>query len=163
EESQRLRWLRPALLFGCFLGMMLSAPLWRNARDYPLLPIMSGFPIVPGPWDGTLFWTALLCLPAGLRWFRPASIAFLCILFFLPLEDTNRAQPWLYIYAVLLALSLAPLPAALAAGRVILSAVYVWAGVQKLNPLFFHEVAPFFLGAFSWVPTLLLPVVKLGL
>ena len=50
----------------------------------------------------------------------------------------------MYLYWVMLLLNLLPEPVALAACRVALSLVYLWAGIQKLNGTFFRAIPPWF-------------------
>jgi hypothetical protein len=58
--------------------------------------------------------------------------------------DLNRGQPWVYMYWVMLLLNLLPDRIALAGCRVVLSLVYLWAGIQKLNPIFFKAIPTWF-------------------
>src|SRR5262249_9636890 len=96
--------------------------------------------------------------------YRPAIITFLISSFFAWCEDQNRGQPWLYMYWVLLLLSLFPAPSWLAGCRLAISVVYVWSGIQKLNARFF-EVAPgwFVAPAESWhLPQFVVAMLRLG-
>jgi len=147
----RTAWLRAVLLIACLLGMALSAPLWCSDRLFPLLPIASWFPSLPAPWDKWLFGATLASLVAALWWYRPAVAVFLAATLFLYLGDQNRGQPWFYLYWVMLLLSVMPEPAGLSGCRLILTAVYLWGGVLKLNGRFFNEVPGWFVGpAAGW-------------
>jgi len=145
----RTAWLRAVLLSACFFGMTLSAPLWWSDRTFPLLPIASWFPILPAPWDKWLFVATLASLVAALWWYRSAVTIFLAVTFFLYFSDQNRGQPWFYLYWVMLLLSLMPAQAGLAGCRLILTAVYLWGGIQKLNGRFFNEVPTWFVSPAS--------------
>src|SRR5438552_1973535 len=149
DPAARLKWLQWVLLIACLVTMSLSAPLWLNARTYPILPISERFPVAGRPWDRLFFGGALLFVALALWKYRWGVAGFLLITLFMALEDQNRWQPWFYLYWTMLLLTLLPAPAALAAGRLALSAVYFWAGVYKCNAKFHDEVVPFFLGAVS--------------
>ncbi len=147
----RTAWLRAVLLSACLLGMTLSAPLWCNDRLFPILPIASWFPILPAPWDKWLFGATLASLVAALWWYRPAVAFFLAVTLFLYFGDQNRGQPWFYLYWVLLLLSVMPEAAGIGGCRLILTAVYLWSGVLKLNGRFFNEVPAWFVSpAAGW-------------
>ena len=47
----RTAWFRGILLLGLGLMLVASAPVWTNARAFPLLPIFPGFP----RWFQTLY------------------------------------------------------------------------------------------------------------
>ena len=151
----RTAWLRAVLLSACFLGMVLSAPLWWNDRLFPLLPIASWIPNLPAPWDKCIFGATLASLVVALWCYRPAVVFFLAATLFLYFGDQNRGQPWFYLYWVMLLLSLMPEPAGVSGCRLLLTAVYLWGGIQKLNGRFFNEVPPWFVSpAAGWgVPT----------
>jgi len=152
-----MRW---TLLGGCLVGMLVSIPLWLTHRDYPLLPWIAGFPTLPSPWDKAFFGALLLSLLLAFRFFRSAVLFFLAGTLFSFLGDQNRGQPWMYLYWVMLLLALQPAPAALASCRAALSGVYVWSGIQKLNPAFQEVVAPWFISpASDWLtPAWLAPL-----
>ena len=151
--APRLAWLRVTLLAACFLTLLASAPLWTNARPYPTLPIAAGFPVPSQPWDLIAFAGVLACLLLSGWFYRAGVISFLLGSLFLALGDQSRWQPWFYMYWTMLALSLAPDRTASAACRFVVSATYVWGGIQKLNPGFFQLVAPWFVKpAAAWLP-----------
>lgn len=137
-------WTRRVLLAGTFFGMLASYRLWLTNRRFPLVSIVEGFPVLEPPWDA-VFFGLLLALLAAALWFPRWAIAiFLGGAFVLVLADQTRLQPWFYLYAVMLVLTTFPDRVALAANRIVLSAVYVWSGLQKLNSSFFEEVVPWF-------------------
>src|SRR6185369_3168615 len=140
NPAARLKWLCRLLLGACLVTLSLSAPLWLNARAYPVLPIAEGFPVVGHGWDRCVFGVTLLCLVLAFWKYRPGVAGFLLCSLFLVLQDQNRCQPWFYLYWVMLLLTLLPPPAALAGTRLAVSAVYFWAGIYKCNPQFHAEV-----------------------
>jgi len=125
------------LLSACFFGMIASMPLWLDAHDFPLVPIMNGFPILPVPWDKLFFGAMLLALLGAVFRYEASVKFFLAASLFAFCEDQNRGQPWFYLYWAMLLFTLLPAPAAIAAGRCALSAVYIWSGIQKCNARFF--------------------------
>ena len=139
--DRRTVWLRATLLSACFFGLLASLPLWLNAHTFPLLPIVPGFPILGSPWDKCLFGSMLLALLLAAWFYRAAITFFLLAVLFAFCEDQNRGQPWLYMYWVMLWLTLLPAPASIAACRLALSVTYIWSGIQKFNARFF-QVAP---------------------
>lgn len=140
----RTAWLRGTLLIACLLGLFISHPVWSNTRAFPLLPWFSGFPTLPSPLDKILFGALLLSLLLAFWFYRPAVMFFLAASLYAFFEDQNRGQPWMYMYWVMLLLTLMPEYAAIPACRVAISVAYVWSGVQKLQPAFFNRVPGFF-------------------
>ena len=137
-------WFRRILLAGTFFGILASYRLWLTSRRFPLVPVADGFPALAPPGDAILLALLLGLLVVALRFYRPAVAAFLIGALFLVLGDQTRLQPWFYLYAVMLLLTLFPDRIALAGCRVALSGVYVWSGIQKLNGAYFEEVVPWF-------------------
>lgn len=161
---RRTPWLRGTLLAATFLGLIASAPVWTNSHAFPLLPIFNGFPILQNPWDQCHYVLMLGSLVAAMWCYRPAVIAFLVASFLAYCGDQNRGQPWLYMYWVMLLLSLFPAPVALAANRVALVIVYLWGGVQKLNARFFAVTPEWFVApANNWhLPPTAIDLLKLS-
>jgi hypothetical protein len=150
-NDHRVRWLRVVLLGATLLGMLFCIPLWLSTREYPLAPIFAWWPTAPsvyGPW---LLGVTLFSLVAAAWFFRPAVVFFLLAILYLYACDQNRGQPWMYMYCVMLLLNLLPERSALAACRVVLSLVYLWAGIQKLNGTFFRVMPDWFVQpAIDW-------------
>jgi hypothetical protein len=142
--DRRIAWLRATLLTACFVSLIACAPVWANLRAFPLLRITPGFPALPTPWDGCFFGALLLSLVAAGWFYRPAVTFFLLASLFAFCEDQNRGQPWLYMYWVMLGLTLLPENVVLPACRCALSAAYVWSSIQKCNARFFQIVPAWF-------------------
>jgi uncharacterized membrane protein YphA (DoxX/SURF4 family) len=150
----RLVALRVTLLSAVLFGLLASMKLWLTARSFPLLPLGGWFPVLPAPLDKLFFGVLLLALLLSPWFYRPAILLFLVGGLFLYLGDQNRGQPWFYLYWVLMLLSLWPDATALAACRIVVSAVYVWAGIQKCNPGFYDGVVPYLMQPIAhWLPT----------
>lgn len=151
----RMACWRAVLLLASILGIIASWPLWSGSRDYPLLPVVSGFPSPPAPWDQWVAGAVLLSLVLALRWYRPAILFFLAVTLFLYFGDQNRGQPWIYMYWLMLGLALFPESTALSAGRVLLSAVYLWSGIHKCNANYFRVIPDWFVSpaaGWGWQP-----------
>ena len=152
-SPRRLFALRGTLLLAVFLGVLASLKLWLTSRAFPLVPVAAGFPQLPAPWDAVLLTLLLLALVAGIWFYRPAVALFLVGALFLYCADQNRGQPWFYLYFVLLLLTLMPDGQALAACRVVVSVVYVWAAVQKFGPDYQRLVVPYMIRPVAhWLP-----------
>lgn len=158
--DRRTVWLRVTLLGAVFLGLIASAPVWFNTRDFPLLPVASWFPLLSPPWDGVLFAGMLAALAAACWRYRAAVAVFLLASLLAFCQDQNRGQPWLYMYWVTLLLTL--FPGTAAACRVAMSAVYLWSGIQKINPRYFDVVPGWFSApAAEWpVPAFMVELVR---
>jgi hypothetical protein len=154
DASPQLAWLRGTLLAACLLTMLASTPLWLSDRTYPLLPIGPWFPVAQPPLDRVVFGAALLALIAAVWFYRAAVICFLVLALYMALCDQARWQPWFYMYAVMLMLTLARRPTARAACRFAVSAVYLWSGIQKCNPDYFKVAVPWLAKAgMEWLPS----------
>ncbi len=156
--------LRCTLLLALLLGMLASVKLWLTARSFPLMPVAAWFPQLTRPWDVVVFVALLVALVVGIRFHRPAVIFFLWGALFLYCGDQNRGQPWFYLYCVLMLLSLLAEKPALAACRVVVSAVYVWAAIQKFGPDYQRLVVPYMMQPVAgWLPANLAAVAKVFL
>lgn len=143
-EKVSIVWTRRILLAGTFFGMLASYRLWLTSRRFPLVPVADWVPTPPPPWDAVLFGSLLALLVAAWWFHRWPVVLSLVGALFLVLTDQTRLQPWFYMYAVMLFLTLFPARVAVTGCRLAISGVYVWSGVQKLNGSFFDEVVPWF-------------------
>jgi hypothetical protein len=149
--AERLRLLRVVLALATLGGFALSRRLWLSTgRTFPNVPVLDFLPPVPAPFD--LVWLValvlLLACSAVAARPRPYLFAALALAVGLALWDETRWQPWFYQYVfMLLLVACAPEgaegeEAVLGACGLLVASLYFWAGVQKLNPLFFAEVVP---------------------
>ena len=153
--------LRGTLLLALLLGMLASVKLWLTARAFPLLPVATWFPQLTRPWDIVVLVALLVALVVGVRFYRQAAVFFLVGALFLYCGDQNRGQPWFYLYCVLMLLTLLPEKPAVAACRLVVSAVYVWAAIQKFGPDYQRLVVPYMMQPVAnWLPANLASVAK---
>jgi len=149
----RLLALRGAILLALLLGILASWKVWISTRMFPFLPVVPWFPQLPSPWDIALLGLMFAAVIASHRLYRTSIAVLLLGMLFLFCGDQNRGQPWFYLYWVLLLAALLPAASALAAGRFVISAVYLWAGVQKLGPDYQQVIVPYMMQpVMSWLP-----------
>jgi hypothetical protein len=161
DASSRLWMMRCVLVVAVVLGVLASWKLWVSSRLFPVVPLAAGFPKLPASWDAALVVLALVSLVASLRakFARAATLVFLAGGLFLWCSDQNRGQPWFYLYWVMLVMLLFPEMPAMAGLRVIVSAVYVWAAVQKFEPEYQKLVVPYMTQPLArWLPAGLLTI-----
>ncbi len=122
---------------GLVAGIWLSWPLWHSVeRSYPVLPfagypklrtgmelgliILGGATLAAGIWRSGLLWLAVLAL--GI----------------LVLGDQTRLQPWVYQYGLMLWVlgCSRESPIGQEGLRIVIIAIYFWAGYHKLAPSF---------------------------
>ncbi|MGF1579042.1 MAG: hypothetical protein ACFCD0_06730 [Gemmataceae bacterium] len=137
-----------ALLF----GFLFSPKLWLSTRSFPLVPVFDFLPTVPAPFDS--IYLGILISLLFLIIYRKGSLALLVFLFMSGIWvvlDQMRLQPWFYQYWMMLALLAWPLSrpgnpqferGGLNACRFVISSIYVWSGIQKLNHNFYVDVYP---------------------
>lgn len=145
--TARLRYLRIVVAAAFILGMFFSFRLWfAGGRGFPRLPIFESLPGSATDWFFSILLLVALILTAAKplsRFFAGASVALIVALV---MFDQTRLQPWVYQYAIMLALLIFPFrsneahASLLAANQLVVAALYFWSGVQKLNWSFGHEV-----------------------
>lgn len=151
SDQGRLYGLKTAVCLGLAGGVLSNGSLWLSGRFLPLTPIVPWFPPTPFPLDAVLL-AALILLIGWVAVARRPSIAIaavLALMAFLAAQDQGRLYPSVYEYAFLLAaLALygfsrpADVKAPLGIARLIVVCVYVWSGLQKLDPSFAATVFP---------------------
>lgn len=146
--TARLRWLRIVVPVAFICGMLMSPHLWFDwGRSFPRAPIIPSLFlrqdfVISIALVVTLILSAITARP---RRYLAASVVLTIALVFL---DQTRLQPWVYQYAIMLALLVFALPdaisrkAILAASQLVIATLYFWSGLQKLSWTFIHEVAP---------------------
>jgi predicted DCC family thiol-disulfide oxidoreductase YuxK len=151
--ASRIFWLKTTVVLGLCLGLAMSSPLWIGPRSYPLAPLFDFLPDLGHPIDGALF--AALFAFAGAMLLSPKPqkfmAAFLAVLVIFCLLDQTRWQPWVFVYAFLLATmalfcwdpeDIAGRNRALNIARLIMAGTYLFSGLQKANPNFIQNDFP---------------------
>jgi uncharacterized membrane protein YphA (DoxX/SURF4 family) len=148
----KIKLIAKIIAAGCFLSMILCYKLWINHNSFPMVPVFSFLPALKHPLDHILF---LLLLVNLLSIFISNSqkliISAVLLSFIISLFDINRWQPWFYQYSFMLFMliifnnkadTIKQQQAILTTFKLMIAAIYVWSGLQKLNPLFFSEIYP---------------------
>lgn len=159
--ATRVFWLKVVVAAGLVAGLLLSMPLWAGPRLFPFAPPFPAIPAGPAFID-TVAFAALIAVLAVIavarRPAKPIQVA-LALALVLALRDQMRWQPWFYQYCFMLAaLGLwsgtddrDDAPVVLNTCRLIVASVYLYAGLQKLNPEFTGYVLPWMLEPFASV------------
>ncbi len=157
RPGRRLFLTRLVTAAGFFVAVLLSRHLWLTSRHYPLIPVLSGLPQIPYPFDYVCLalMAALLVAIASAPKPKLYLTVFLVLVIVLALLDQCRWQPWAYQYSLMLA-ALAVFywkggrsedeSAALNICRLIIASIYFYSGLQKLNSTFAEHVLPELLG-----------------
>ncbi len=138
---ENIKWasiLGKVVITGLLSGIALSSPLWLGNRFFPYTPV---FNLYPAEWVHSVLTVSfivmsLLAWVFEKQWFYVWTIIIgLTLVMF----DQVRLQPWIYIYLIML------VPFAFNATgeallnkycKIIMTGIYFWSGVHKLNPDF---------------------------
>lgn len=154
SPDARVQWLKITVVTAFLAGFLLSWRLWiSSARSYPLTPVFSFLVPLPYPIDYGVFSLALfILLFIGVAKAPRLSLIFLfLILGLLAVEDQSRWRVWFYQYFFMLgALTIyfwkpgdeKTRRQTLFIGGLILTSIYFWSGIQKLNTVFFTRSFP---------------------
>ena len=154
----RFFWTRIVIVAGFLAGILLSTRLWISTRNFPLVPVVRGFPQIPSPLDyfcllGLIVLLLLIALSSRPGKYIAGVLVLIAVLGFF---DQCRWQPWAYQYSLMLAAfgffywkggQPQDQPAVLNMCRLILAGIYFYSGLQKINPNFAPHVFPHLFGA----------------
>lgn len=160
------------LLAIAFLGtFLLSFKLWISTRFYPVVPVFSFLRAV-FPWDYILFFCALIssvCLFISSESKKKLfTVTTVILILLLGICDQSRWMPYNYLYLCLLTATLVyywnnkPSLLTINAARLIVSFVYVWAGIHKINYNFIFNGFPSSIPPFIAQVSFLQPLVLVG-
>jgi len=144
-DNTGLHWLRIVVVIAFLCGILMSPHLWFDlGRSFPRAPIVSELVlrqdfVISIALVATL---GLAAIMARARWYLMASVVLTIVLVFL---DQTRLQPWVYQYAIMLALLAFVFlnqSAVVAANQIVVATLYFWSGLHKLSWSFVHDVAP---------------------
>ena len=149
DDARRLAVLRVALAIAALVTFLYTAPLWRS---HVLPPQVPPFGLAPPSWlDASMFLVALAALVALLAGGRSVSLAataFLGALLVMLLGDQHRWQPEIQMFVIfavgvgLAAAAPSRRLSALTLLRLYVVSIYAYSGLQKFNPSFVLDVAP---------------------
>jgi hypothetical protein len=142
--QSRLKLVKAVVVLAFVAGFLLSPGLWiTKERFFPVLSPIDSLPIIVFPFDIMLL---LLFIGLGVTWIfckkRLIGLIVMTSLIAVLVQDQMRWQPWVYQYCILL------LPYLLQPDtpkneksifrclQWVIAGVYVWSGIQKLNPGF---------------------------
>ena len=146
----RVVWVRRLVCLALVVGKVMSWKLWLFDRKYPLCPVWDSLPLLHHPADHLVAYATLLfLLLAGIFAKRSLFLwAYLGLDALNLIQDQTRWQPWVFEYLMLLlpTLYLSRNTDTEKAHRIlrlqafVLAAVYLFAGLQKLNPEFIPSI-----------------------
>lgn len=137
----------------CLASMILCYKLWFNERNFPLTPVFDILPHWAHPYDYILPGISGLFLLGVILHRTPQRfvILFLLSALLLAVLDMNRWQPWFYQY-ILMFFILAffnyrcddsrQQTAIILTFKLMVASIYIWSGLQKLNPHFLSDTFP---------------------
>ncbi len=152
--THRLQFIKITVLLGIASAVLLSLNLWAGLRWFPKAPLIKSVVGLQPPWDYlqiiVFFVQLILCVLHKKKMLMCCLIifaAYLCI------EDQNRLQPWFFNYICILGVLLfykqrVDEPnnyiSVFISLQVFVALIYIYSGIQKLNPLFATET-------FKWI------------
>lgn len=142
--KSRVNLIKAAIIIAFISGIFFSLPLWTNGnRFFPLVRPFEIIPLIEAPYDAILL---SLFIGVSIIWIfygkRTIGIPVFIFLTVILSQDQMRWQPWVYLYFLMLLPYLIvpftrePEKSILISLKWIIAGVYVWSGIQKLNPAF---------------------------
>ncbi len=135
-------------LLGFLSSVFICFKLWHNSRTFPTIPVFSFLPSLTVPLNFVLLGLLIALLIAALFVNRPGLFipVILGLTGLLVLEDINRLQPEFYIFSMLLflvylhACNKVEEEKLFLIFRILISAIYIFTGLNKINACFFINV-----------------------
>jgi hypothetical protein len=161
-KKLRLYNLQISVFTGLITSFLLSWNLWISyQRSFPEVPALN-FLKLALPWYADALMVGFFVLCAAFSVMRKNLVALSLayfIAFVLVLEDVNRLQPWFYFYLLLIpGFTLKNKNQTEVWMIVLLSGVYCYSGLYKLNSWFSADFYPYFFSFFhkagipAWMP-----------
>lgn len=153
--NQRIRFLLLFLNACTLLGIVMSWKLWSGSRLFPDTPLFDFASTLSNNWDLGILALLMLSIASSLVIRRSRIPIFLIVLSLLALIalDVHRMQVWVFhflmAYGIFLSFpkvygeeeeGLAPVVSGL---QILTLSMYLWTGINKLNPNFFDYVAAY--------------------
>jgi hypothetical protein len=148
--------MKIVLALALLAGILLSHKLWLTERFFPHTPLLSFLPQPPAPVDWIILGIVSLLLVLIVALPSPKKLIIIfCILFgAVLLLDQNRWQPWVFQYYCMMILlcfvswkreDKIRHEQALNGMRFIIAGIYLYSGLQKINPQFINDTYPWLL------------------
>jgi len=137
-QVPRMTVMRILIASAFLLGMLFSSRLWWGDRLFPSLPVVA-FLRLDGLTNLIAFALAGSLLGTCLHRRKIFPVVATVSAALLMSADQMRWQPWVYLYVLMLlplAVDSTKDEATLGYYRLLLSGVYFWSGIHKLNPQF---------------------------
>jgi hypothetical protein len=132
-------------IFFLLTGVLMSYRLWVTDRNFPLLPLLE-VPQIPALAGYIIFATVLLILLISFfKQIRFLVIVLVILLIFMIIQDQARLQPWVYHYFLFfIPFCFRRKDDSLSYFQFIMIGIYLWGGINKMNPYFTDHVFPEF-------------------
>ncbi len=159
EPFGRIRLATSIICIAFAVGIFLSFALWISTRTFPLVPAVQMLPQVSFPFDYVLCIALLILLLITSCSAKKPRVLILCVVALttvLMLLDQSRLQPWAYQYLCMLVIlgsftwqkeNREEQSTILHACRMIVAFVYIWSGIQKMNPFFMLDLYPWMISS----------------
>lgn len=153
---KRLRAAKNIIAIGMILSIATSWRLWTNDRFFPQVPMFNfGFEInnLTSYILFGLFGLSIVGLLVS-RFARPFVVTSFVLGIVLVIIDQNRLQPWFYMYMIMLFVLCfynwrvdepKNYTAIYTSLTLVIGGVYLWSGIQKLNPNFMSHTWTWFI------------------
>lgn len=148
SDQLRLQWIFRILLLAIIGTLVFTGNVWLTDRNFPLLGLIEGMPVVPHPLDYILYCVMIVLALYQLVNLenRQSLIALLCLFAFQMLQDQMRWQPYNVHYLLLLAGFLVNWndgTRVLNTFRMTFVVFFIWGGIQEMNQGFADRVFPY--------------------
>ena len=155
----RLRLIKITVAVGMLLSICCCTNLWAGQRWFPVAPVFNKLYLQP-PYDYVFLVLEIILLLALTISSKPRLIIFfiLALNLTLILFDQNRLQPWFYLYNCILFVlffynwridNINNYHSFFIILQLCISAVYVYSGLQKINPNFVNDAYKWFIHPLS--------------
>ncbi len=155
----RLRLVKVTVAIGMLLSVCCCPNLWAGQRWFPVCPVFDALYVQP-PYDYIFLVLEIVLLLALIISSKPRLLIFLILILNLSLIllDQNRLQPWFYLYNCILFVllfynwridNINNYHSFFIILQLCVSAVYVYSGLQKINPNFVDDTFKWFIKPLS--------------
>lgn len=151
----RLRFIKTTLAIGMIFSVLCCVNLWAGQRWMPTAPVFAGL-YIPPPYDYLLLVLEIVLMIVLIFSTKTRLVLFFILLlnFSFVMLDQNRLQPWFYLYNCFFLVlffynwridNINNYHSFFVILRLCISAVYIYSGLQKLNPNFVSDTYSWFI------------------